>query len=539
LSGPMGVAIAQLVRQAKPDRLIIEPSGLGHPAGLLDVLYSEHLRTALDVKAVICLVDVRHIAAAEGGLGEGLVAGDEEGGGQGGGGGTGDDGGGGRGGRGGAPVTGSRGATAASAAGVPSETFQDQVNVADVVVGHKADLASPGQLGAFERWAEGLYPPKIRVVTASGGRVDAALLDLPRTPVFRPLFRPQSHVSRRRAAQSRSLRADPAPPAAPPMPPGEVVEGRLDLPHAVQAAPLLPPGSVEGEKGQRKEAAASSVAPPAAAGAYDSDKAAGGCGGGGGDDGDDYGGGVQAAVDALVPRRPARFPSGPHRRSVVQRQQQQEQVQEQAVLSHLLGETQGQEQQLELQRQQGSGAEREEQQQMASPQQQGGVQEPQEDGPEDADVQEEEEQEEEEEVSCGWLFSPEDVFDRGRLAAVLSAMWGRAARIKGVFRVGKASYVVPYMRPDGTLELRPLSYRRESRLEVIVGLPAASRPSHGSHLHGPQSEGNTGTPSLSPPAVGVQVGGGQQEGRREGQLVEGSVAAAAAAAAAASALEVE
>ena len=33
LSGPLGVAIAQLVRTAKPDRLIIEPSGLGHPAG--------------------------------------------------------------------------------------------------------------------------------------------------------------------------------------------------------------------------------------------------------------------------------------------------------------------------------------------------------------------------------------------------------------------------------------------------------------------------------------------------------------------------
>ncbi len=33
LSGPLGVAIAQLVRNAKPDRLIIEPSGLGHPAG--------------------------------------------------------------------------------------------------------------------------------------------------------------------------------------------------------------------------------------------------------------------------------------------------------------------------------------------------------------------------------------------------------------------------------------------------------------------------------------------------------------------------
>jgi G3E family GTPase len=33
LSGPLSAAIAQIIRQAKPDRVIIEPSGLGHPGG--------------------------------------------------------------------------------------------------------------------------------------------------------------------------------------------------------------------------------------------------------------------------------------------------------------------------------------------------------------------------------------------------------------------------------------------------------------------------------------------------------------------------
>lgn len=56
LSGPLNVAIAQVIRLTKPDRLIIEPSGLGHPAGLLDVMRSEHLAHVLDVKAVLCLV---------------------------------------------------------------------------------------------------------------------------------------------------------------------------------------------------------------------------------------------------------------------------------------------------------------------------------------------------------------------------------------------------------------------------------------------------------------------------------------------------
>jgi G3E family GTPase len=56
LSGPLNVAIAQTIRLTKPDRLIIEPSGLGHPAGILDVLRSEHLARVVDVKAVLCLV---------------------------------------------------------------------------------------------------------------------------------------------------------------------------------------------------------------------------------------------------------------------------------------------------------------------------------------------------------------------------------------------------------------------------------------------------------------------------------------------------
>lgn len=38
-----------------------------------------------------------------------------------------------------------------------------QVSVADVLVGHKADLASPEQLSAFEEWACSLWPPKLEV----------------------------------------------------------------------------------------------------------------------------------------------------------------------------------------------------------------------------------------------------------------------------------------------------------------------------------------------------------------------------------------
>ncbi len=50
------MAIAQLLRATKPDRMWIEPSGLGHPAALVDVLRGEHLASALDLQPIICLV---------------------------------------------------------------------------------------------------------------------------------------------------------------------------------------------------------------------------------------------------------------------------------------------------------------------------------------------------------------------------------------------------------------------------------------------------------------------------------------------------
>jgi G3E family GTPase len=63
LAGPMTAAVAQLVRQSRPARLLIEASGLGHPAGLVDVLQQQHFQTSLRLEAIVCLVDpcqVRH-----------------------------------------------------------------------------------------------------------------------------------------------------------------------------------------------------------------------------------------------------------------------------------------------------------------------------------------------------------------------------------------------------------------------------------------------------------------------------------------------
>ncbi|MGS0690295.1 CobW family GTP-binding protein [Shewanella sp. 0m-4] len=58
---PMQVAINQLIAKAKPDRLLIEPTGLGHPKEVLKVLTQPHYQHVLAMKACVTLVDARKL----------------------------------------------------------------------------------------------------------------------------------------------------------------------------------------------------------------------------------------------------------------------------------------------------------------------------------------------------------------------------------------------------------------------------------------------------------------------------------------------
>ncbi|WP_394147548.1 CobW family GTP-binding protein [Shewanella atlantica] len=58
---PMQVAINQLIAKAKPDRLLIEPTGLGHPREVLRVLSEPHYQNVISLKSTVCLVDARKI----------------------------------------------------------------------------------------------------------------------------------------------------------------------------------------------------------------------------------------------------------------------------------------------------------------------------------------------------------------------------------------------------------------------------------------------------------------------------------------------
>jgi G3E family GTPase len=132
---PLRVAITDVLRRERPDRLLIEPSGLGHPAAILATLAAPGLSEALVIGAVICVVDP------------------------------------------GRPLPG----TAAAGSSDPlDDTWHDQLAMADVVVANKRDRVDAPGYQAFLDYAANLYPPKQAIVPAVEGRVAATLLDAPR-----------------------------------------------------------------------------------------------------------------------------------------------------------------------------------------------------------------------------------------------------------------------------------------------------------------------------------------------------------------------
>lgn len=120
-------ALTKLVKERRPDRLLIEPSGLGHPAGIVDLLRDPLLVKAFEVRAVVTLVDPRHLDDVR---------------------------------------------------YTSHETWRDQIQLADVLVLNKCDLADVPQIERVQAMAAALFPPKLALVTAVNGAFDPALLDL-------------------------------------------------------------------------------------------------------------------------------------------------------------------------------------------------------------------------------------------------------------------------------------------------------------------------------------------------------------------------
>ena len=62
---PMQIALSRLLSETKPDRLFIEPTGLGHPAQLLEQLTEPHWQQSIAMRALVTVVDGSRLHDAE------------------------------------------------------------------------------------------------------------------------------------------------------------------------------------------------------------------------------------------------------------------------------------------------------------------------------------------------------------------------------------------------------------------------------------------------------------------------------------------
>lgn len=146
--------LRELVRGIRPARLFVEPSGIGHPAAIVEELLAHESRGAVALQSIVCLVDPARLGELTPGAG----------------------------------------------------VARDQAEVADVLVLSKADLATHGQRAAFREWAAEFYPPKRWVGECAGGELPGAALSpvLPRAPFAvlppRPTPHAREHASQAHAA---------------------------------------------------------------------------------------------------------------------------------------------------------------------------------------------------------------------------------------------------------------------------------------------------------------------------------------------------
>ena len=135
------VALHFLLNDTKPDRLLIESSGLGHPAALIDTLRANYAGR-LEVRATLGLVDPNDFAQP---------------------------------------------------AMQKNRVFVDQMTLADVLVLNKLDTAAPELVANFQAWANALHPPKLLVVGTTHGQLDPAWLDLSARDELPPTATHEAH----------------------------------------------------------------------------------------------------------------------------------------------------------------------------------------------------------------------------------------------------------------------------------------------------------------------------------------------------------
>ncbi|OUS73905.1 cobalamin biosynthesis protein CobW [Pseudoalteromonas sp. A601] len=123
---PMQVALNQLLKQAQPHRLLIEPTGLGHPKEVLEVLNSAHYQNVLDIQNNVTLVDARKLHDTR---------------------------------------------------YTSHDTFNQQIDIADIILGNKQDLYQAGDKSLLQDYVRARKGKQIPVIFAEQGLIEPALLE--------------------------------------------------------------------------------------------------------------------------------------------------------------------------------------------------------------------------------------------------------------------------------------------------------------------------------------------------------------------------
>ncbi|QDU04416.1 Putative metal chaperone YciC [Gimesia chilikensis] len=129
--------LAQFIRQTKPDRLIMEPSGISHPANVVDILRGPNFSEVIDLRNIICLIDPLDFE-------------DER--------------------------------------KREYEVFQDQIQLADIVILNWTDKRDRAVVDRCRTWVESFRPPKQLILETSFGAIDSNLLDMKFETDRFPLF---------------------------------------------------------------------------------------------------------------------------------------------------------------------------------------------------------------------------------------------------------------------------------------------------------------------------------------------------------------
>lgn len=127
---PMQVALNQLLKKAKPDRLLIEPTGLGHPKEVLDVLRSPHYRNVLALQNVLTLVDARQLADTR---------------------------------------------------YTEHATFNQQIAIADIIVGNKLDLYQEGDKARLTHFISTTHAASTPILFVRNGEIPLSILETNKT----------------------------------------------------------------------------------------------------------------------------------------------------------------------------------------------------------------------------------------------------------------------------------------------------------------------------------------------------------------------